>query len=78
MTTINVYETALKGNSHTEISDIAEKVAVARSSMFKILKEYETPSWLQSINKTQRVKYNTMISLSKLQLKKSTWFVLQH
>jgi hypothetical protein len=25
MTTINVYETALKGKSHTEISDIAEK-----------------------------------------------------
>jgi hypothetical protein len=56
MSTINVYETALKGKSHTEISDMAEKVAVKRSSMFKILKEYKSPSSLQSINKTQRGK----------------------
>jgi hypothetical protein len=57
MTTIIVYGIVLKGKSHTELSDIAQKVAVARSNMFKILKEYNTsPSWLQSTNKTEKRK----------------------
>jgi hypothetical protein len=53
---MNLYDTALKGKSYTEISDFAEKVTMERSSMFRILKDYKSPHWLQSINKTLRGK----------------------